>query len=209
MREKDICLDVARRLEEKISRTPGFRAVLTREKDTLVPLRERMRRAEREGADLFVSIHVNAAPERSARGVEVFFLSIGAASDEASRELARIENEEGPEYVNQEDAALNGLPFLVDLRQSDTLLRSSRAAEVILDVLTGRRLAQARGVKQAGFAVLKSFQVPSVLVELGFLSSSGDRKDLATPAYRARLADALAQGIQQYFRQYAPRKGVR
>jgi N-acetylmuramoyl-L-alanine amidase len=204
--EKEICLEVAQRMAKELNKTKGVKAVLTRDKDTFIALRERMRGAEREDADLFVSLHVNSAPSRQARGVEVFYLSLGAASDEASRELARLENEADPTYVVEEDGALRNIPFALDLRQSDTLLRSSRAAEVVLDLLADEKLALARGVKQAGFAVLKSYQVPSVLVELGFLSSAQDREKLKTPAHRQALAEALARGVARYFEKYAPQR---
>ena len=204
LREKDVCLDVARRLAAALNKMPGYRAVITRQDDRRVSLAERMRFAEREGADLFVSIHVNAARSSRASGAEVFFLSIGAATDRAAAELARLENEADPDFVVQEDEALKGLPFAVDLRQSDTLLRSSRIAEVVLDVLSARGLAESRGVKQAGFAVLKSFQVPSILVEVGFISSQAERKKLKSPEHRQKLAEALADGVRRYFDRFAP-----
>jgi N-acetylmuramoyl-L-alanine amidase len=206
LREKDVCLDVARRLADLLNRKPGMKASLSRAGDVFLPLRQRLRLAEQRDAELFVSIHVNAAPSRQARGTEVYFLSLGAATDAASREVARLENESDPDYVVEEDGDLRQLPFLIDLRQSDTLLRSSRAAELVLDVLTRRSLAESRGVKQAGFAVLKSFQVPSVLVELGFISSKQDRKDLADPAHRQKLAEALADGVSLYFERFAPHR---
>jgi len=206
LREKDVCLDVAKRLAAALREAKGIRAILTRSEDVAMPLKQRLLAGEREDADLFLSIHVNAARSRVAHGVEVYFLSVGAASDAASRELARLENEADPDYVVSEDEGLKTLPFLVDLRQSDTMLRSSRAAEVMLDLMTERKLAQARGVKQAGFAVLKSFQVPSVLVELGFISSLQDRAQLQKPEYRQRLAQALADGIRRYFQEYAPHR---
>jgi N-acetylmuramoyl-L-alanine amidase len=206
LREKEVCLDVAARTAGILNGTPGFRAHLTRADDRFIPLGERMRVAERKDADLFVSIHVNAAKNRQASGAEVFFLSIGAASDRASSELARLENEADPDYVVAEDEELRGLPFAVDLRQSDTMLRSSRIAEVVLDLLAARRLAEPRGVRQAGFAVLKSFQVTSILVEVGFISSPADRKKLQTKEHRVRLAEALAAGIREYFEKYAPQR---
>lgn len=208
LQEKVVCLDVARRLADLLNQTPGFRAHLTRADDRRISLSERMRIAERHDADLFVSIHVNAARNRQASGAEVFFLSIGAATDRAASELARLENEVDPDLVVAEDEALRGLPFAVDLRQSDTLLRSSRIAEVVLDVLSARRLAEPRGVKQAGFAVLKSFQVPSILVELGFISSEADRKKLQTNTHRAQLAEALSEGIRDYFERFAPKRSA-
>jgi N-acetylmuramoyl-L-alanine amidase len=206
LREKDVCIDVATRLKARLDRMPGVQASLTRSGDVRIPLRERLHIAEKQNADLFVSIHVNAARSRAAQGVEVFFLSIGAASDEASQQLARLENEADPDYVINEDESLKNLPFMVNLRQSDTLLRSSRAAEDVLDRLTSRKLALTRGVKQAGFAVLKSFQVPSVLVEVGFISSVADRNNLKTPAHRENLAEALADGIHHYLEVYAPQR---
>jgi N-acetylmuramoyl-L-alanine amidase len=208
LREKDVCLDVARRLAAALNKTPGYRAVLTRQDDRRVALAERMRFAEREGADLFVSIHVNAARSSRATGAEVFFLSIGAATDRAAAELARLENEADPDWVVEEDEGLRGLPFAIDLRQSDTLLRSSRLAEVVLDVLTARGLAEPRGVKQAGFAVLKSYQVTSILVELGFISSPTERKKLKSLDHREKLAEALASGVQRYFDQFAPARAA-
>jgi N-acetylmuramoyl-L-alanine amidase len=204
LREKDVCLDVARRLAAALNKAPGYRAVITRQDDRRVSLAQRMLFAEQQGADLFVSIHVNAARSSRASGAEVFFLSIGAATDRAAAELARLENEADPEFVVKEDEALKGLPFAVDLRQSDTLLRSSRIAEVVLDALSTRGLAEARGVKQAGFAVLKSFQVPSILVEVGFISSQLERKKLKSPDHREKLAEALAAGVRRYFDHFAP-----
>lgn len=204
VREKDVCLDVARRLHKELSAREGVHPVLTRSRDVLLPLRSRMRLAEEADADLFVSIHVNAAPTANADGVEVFFLSIVGASDEAAREAARYENELslGAEPAVDEMAA--EIPFSLSLRQSDTLLRSSRAAEVVLDLFVDRELARNRGVRQANFSVLRSYQVPSILVELGFVSSPSDREHLASAEHRGRLAVALADGIVRYFEQYAP-----
>jgi N-acetylmuramoyl-L-alanine amidase len=204
LREKDVCLDVAKRMAAALNKKPGLRAVVTRQDDRFVSLGERMRRAEREGADVFISIHVNAAPTTRASGAEVFFLSIGAATDRAAAELARLENEADPDFVVEEDEALKGLPFVVDLRQSDTMMRSSRLAEVVLDILTSRGLAEPRGVKQAGFAVLKSFQVTSILVEVGFISSPSERKKLKSADHRRKLAEALAEGVERYFAKFAP-----
>lgn len=203
LEEKEVALDVAKRLFALLETEPSIRPVLTRDSDVRIPLRDRMRRAENENGDLFVSIHLNASRNTKASGAEVFFLSIGAATDEAAKETARLENEADPDFVFEEDAELEGIPFSVDLRQSDTLRRSSHAAELLLGVLAERKLAEARGVKQAGFAVLKSFQVPSVLVEIGFISSPRDRKQLEHPAHRSAIAEALAAGIRTWIHEYA------
>lgn len=203
LREKDIVLDVARRVTRMLNETDAFEARLSRDSDRLVPLRQRFAAAEKFNADAFVSIHVNASRTRTAYGVEVFFLSMGGASDEASKELAKLENEADPDYVVEEDSLLQGIPFSFDLRQSDTILRSSRLAESVLDAFERGDLAASRGVKQAGFAVLKSFQVPSILVETGFISNPNEASRLKDPAHRERLAACIVQGTTAYFEKYA------
>ena len=203
LKEKELVLDVARRAAGMLNETGRFEARLTRSDDRLIALRRRFAIAEETEADAFVSIHVNASKTRRAYGVEVFFLSMGGASDEASRELARMENEADPDYVISEDSLMKEIPFLFDLRQSDTLLRSSRLAESILGCFEGSQLAASRGVKQAGFAVLKSFQIPSVLVELGFISNTQEAKRLKDARHRDRLARCVADGTIAYFRQFA------
>jgi len=201
--EKEIVFDVAQRVASILNDTDLFEARLSRTDDRLIGLRERHAIAESYDADAFVSVHVNAAPARKAMGVEVFFLSMRGASDEASRELARLENAVDPSYVYEEDSLLQNIPFSFDLRQSDTLLRSSRLAESVLSAFEQSHLAASRGVKQAGFAVMKSFQVPSILVEVGFLSNPQEGKRLANPAHRQKLADSIARGTVAYFEKYA------
>ncbi|MBD3161486.1 MAG: hypothetical protein GF346_04695 [Candidatus Eisenbacteria bacterium] len=203
LKEKEIVLDVSRRLEAILDRSPGFEARLTRTEDRFIGLVERRRIAEGYEADAFVSVHANAVRRSQAKGVEVYFLSLGGASDEAAKEIARLENEADPEYVVEEDAELTDIPFGFDLRQNDTIVRSSRLAEVTLVALEESNLSASRGVKQAGFAVLKSFQVPSVLVEVGFISNPAEARRLKTADHRQRLAETIAEGIVDYFRQYA------
>jgi N-acetylmuramoyl-L-alanine amidase len=202
IKEKEVVLDVAKRIEKILDSTPGYEAKLTRANDRFLSLRRRTRIAEESEGDAFLSIHANAARKGRAVGVEVFFLSVGGASDEASRELARLENEADPEYVVEEDAMLDGIPFSFDLRQTDTIRRSSHLAESVLVNLESSGLAASRGVKQAGFAVLKSFQVPSVLVEIGFLSNRAEAKRLKTEKHRKRLAEVIAAGTISYFDEY-------
>ncbi len=209
IREKEVVLDVASRVAAILNATRGFDARLSRTDDRRVPLRQRRVVAEQCEADAFVSIHVNASRARNAMGVEVFFLSIGGASDEASRELARLENEADPDWVVEEDSLLKGIPFSFDLRQSDTLVRSGRLAESILMNFESSGLAASRGVKQAGFAVLKSFQVPSALVEVGFLSNPAEAKRLKEGKHRQRLAACIAQGMVDYFGRFARAKAER
>jgi N-acetylmuramoyl-L-alanine amidase len=203
IQEKDIVLDIARRAAGMLNGTEAFEARLSRDSDRLVPLRKRFAAAEDFDADAFVSIHVNASKTRTAYGVEVFFLSLGGASDEASKELAVLENEADPDYVVEEDSLLQGIPFSFDLRQSDTILRSSRLAESVLGSFEKGNLAASRGVKQAGFAVLKSFQVPSILVETGFISNPDEARRLKDPQHRERLAACIVSGISAYFEKFA------
>jgi N-acetylmuramoyl-L-alanine amidase len=206
IKEKEIVLDVGRRVASALNAAPGFEARLSRDDDRRIPLRDRMPLAEKYEADAFISIHVNAAKRKDAYGVEVFFLSMGGASDQASKELARLENEADPEYVVTEDSLLQGIPFSFDLRQSDTLLRSSRLAESVLVSFEASQLAASRGVKQAGFAVLKSFQVPSALIEIGFLSNPAEARRLKDPKHRQKLADCIVRGTIEYFERFARAK---
>jgi N-acetylmuramoyl-L-alanine amidase len=206
IKEKEIVLDVGRRVAAALNAAPGFEARLSRDDDRRIPLRQRMNRAEKDEADAFISIHVNAAKRKDAYGVEVFYLSLGGASDEASKDLARQENEADPEYVVSEDSLLQGFPFGFDLRQSDTLLRSSRLAESVLLSFETSHLAASRGVKQAGFAVLKSYQVPSALVEIGFLSNPDEARRLKDAKHRQKLADCIVKGTIEYFGRFARAK---
>jgi len=201
--EKKLVLDISERIAGILNGTPGFEARLSRTTDTFLDLRRRMRIAEEYEADAFLSVHANAVGKGRAKGVEIFFLSVGGASDEASRELARLENESDPDYVVEEDALLKDIPFSFDLRQNDTILRSSRLAESILNALESSGLAASRGVKQASFAVLKSYQVPSVLAEVGFISNPAEAARLKKPGYQAQLAGTIAAGTIAYFENYA------
>jgi N-acetylmuramoyl-L-alanine amidase len=202
LREKEIVLDVSRRLVAALNREPGVVARLTREHDEFVGLRERVRRAEAMQANILVSIHVNGCRHRSAKGAEVFFLSLSGATDEASRELEALENQ--PEV--EEDPMIGEiaeLPFALDLIQTDTILRSSLLGEVLLDAFSENHLAATRGVKQANFVVLRSYRVPSVLVELGFISNPEDARNLASDAHRQSLGESLAKGLLKYRARYA------
>lgn len=195
--EKEIVFDVARRLARVLEPVEGIAVRLIRDRDERVALHERVRRAEAIGADVLVSIHVNGCRQGSPRGAEVFFLSLGAASDAAGQELEALENQ--PE--DTDDPLLGGiseLPFAVDLIQTDTIRRSSLLAEVMVETLAADQLAASRGVKQANFAVLRSCRVPSVLVELGFLSNPEDAGQLASDAHRQALAESLRKGLLQF-----------
>jgi N-acetylmuramoyl-L-alanine amidase len=201
--EKTITLDVARRLAERLNQEPGVMARLTRRADVRVGLKTRVRRAEDAGADAFVSVHVNGCKDRSARGAEVFFLSLAGASDAAGREVEALENAPGDAAEDTTLSAIAQLPFGVDLLQTDTMRRSSLLAESILGALEKSDLAASRGVKQANFVVLRSARIPSALVEVGFISNPGDADRLASPAHREALAVTIAQGLLEYRARYA------
>ncbi len=205
LREKTVNLDVARRLAGQLNRVPGVVARLTRDRDTFVSLPRRQRKAEEAQADAFVSIHVNGCRSRAVRGAEVFFLSLKGATDAAAEEIAALENDAARDAEARLPGEIAELPFAVDLIQTDTLHRSSLLAESVLNHLVGSKLAANRGVKQASFAVLRSCRIPSVLIELGFISSPEDARQLAAPAHRQALAEAIATGLLEYREQYARR----
>jgi len=199
--EKDVTLAIAKRLKEELERTPGVTVVLTRTGDYDVPLRERYRVAERYVADAFVSIHCNSTKRgNSGSGTEVYFLSMKSASDEASKALADVENaadkiSAGPETANGDDELVG---ILFDLKETESMQQSSVLAEAILgEIESGRRL-EARGVRQAGFAVLKSPIVPSVLVETAFINNPAEERLLRDPGFQQEMGEQIARGVTGY-----------
>jgi N-acetylmuramoyl-L-alanine amidase len=203
-REKHVTLAIARRLLERLGREPGVRAVLTRDGDRFVPLRERADRARRAGADLFVSIHADAVRDRDIDGASVYVLSERGASSEAARILADRENA----------ADLRGVPLagrpgvlasvLVDLSQAAALGSSVEAAGNVLSALDEVGAIRKREVQYAGFAVLKSPDMPSMLVETAYISNPSEEAKLRDAAYQSRLANAIAGGVLKYFRLHPP-----
>jgi N-acetylmuramoyl-L-alanine amidase len=201
LKEKDICLKVARLMAEQVNATPGFKAFLTRKGDYFISLGGRARMAREHSADLFVSIHANDARNRKASGTEVFFLSLSGATDEASRKLAEKENAaDMVAGVAPESDALTHIIF--DMMQKESLLRSSYLAEAMHDNLLRHRKLSSRGVKQAGFAVLKNAGIPSVLVELGFLSNPAEAKLLNSKSFQRDAAVLLKDAVVDYFKAY-------
>jgi N-acetylmuramoyl-L-alanine amidase len=204
--EKDLVLDVARRLKERIERS-GLQVVLTRGDDIYVPLEERTAIANRAGGDLFVSIHANAAPTRSARGVETFFVAI-EASDEAARQLAERENaafrEAAPAAPEDPLASILG-----DLAAADQLRESDEFARIAnREVAALSTSIPSRGVKQAPFVVLMGVQMPAALVEIGFITNSAEERDMASAKFRERVSDALARAVFEFADRYDARRGV-
>jgi len=198
--EKRVTLAVARALADELNKIPGIRAALTRDGDYFVPLRERYRIAERMNADLFISIHANSSRRRgSGSGTEVYFLSMRGASDQSTQDMADIENAAdlvGGVPPQAEDDLVN---ILYDVKRSSALQQSQLLAETLLDhIAAGRRLEE-RGVKQAGFAVLKSVEFPSVLVETAFINNPVEARLLASSEFQQQLGRQLAAGVRTYF----------
>ena len=199
-REKDVVLAIARELALKINAEPGMKAVLIRGGDYFVPLVERMRRARAQQADLFVSIHADSIRDRSIDGSSVYILSQRGASNEASRWLAERENASdliGGVSLDDKDDVLASV--LLDLSQSAAINASQVAAERVLRTLTQAGEIRKHEVQRAGFVVLKSPDIPSMLVETAYISNPQEEQRLRTPAQQARLAAAIRQGVHDYF----------
>ena len=199
-REKDVVLAIARELALKINAEPGMKAVLIRGGDYFVPLVERMRRARAQQADLFVSIHADSIRDRSIDGSSVYILSQRGASNEASRWLAERENASdliGGVSLDDKDDLLASV--LLDLSQSAAINASQIAAERVLHTLTQAGEIRKYEVQRAGFVVLKSPDIPSMLVETAYISNPQEEQRLRAPAHQARLAAAIHQGVHDYF----------
>ena len=195
LKEKDVTLDIARRVA-KILRKKGFRVILTRNYDVYLPLSQRAIIANRRGGDIFVSIHCNASFRKKSRGVEVYFLS-DKATDEEARRVAEFEN--APLEMEEEEMKMFKLEkILWSLSMNKYMNESSILAKFVLDEMKKYFPSPQRGVKQAGFYVLKGVQMPAILVEVGFITNRKEEKLLAKRKYRNRIAQAIAKGIMDY-----------
>jgi N-acetylmuramoyl-L-alanine amidase len=204
-KEKVVVLDIAKQLAARIDREPGMRAVLTRDSDVFLSLRERIRRARAAGAELFVSVHADAVPNREVTGSSVYVLSDKGATDEQARWLADRENAAdlvGGISLDDKDPALASV--LVDLTQGAQIWQSMTAAERVLRSLGRVNTVRKPQVQQAGFVVLKSPDIPSMLVETAFISSPQDERLLGIPERRTALAEAIFDGVRQYFIDHPP-----
>jgi len=203
--EKDIVLDVTKRVARLLEEGLGVKVALTRSTDVFVPLRERTNFANKQRADLFVSIHGNAHPRAVSEGVEVYFLS-SEASDTDARQVAAIENGviqlESPASRPKGDLLRS---ILFDLAQSEFQQESSVMAETVLDSMTTSLTLVPRGVKQAGFYVLGGAAMPAILIEIGFLTNPKEEKKLATAEYRQAVARAIYTGLAEYKRRHDQR----
>jgi len=206
--EKDIVLQIAKELQRQINSERGFRAELTRTGDYFIPLRKRTEIARKKGADLFISIHADAAPSRAAFGASVFALSDRGATSETARWLADTENRSdliggaGDVSLDDKDRMLAGV--LLDLSMTATLSSSLNVGQKVLGNMGRVTSLHKQRVEQAGFMVLKSPDIPSILVETGFISNNNEAAKLATASHQQALARSIHTGVRQYFQQNPP-----
>ncbi|MDJ0807020.1 MAG: N-acetylmuramoyl-L-alanine amidase [Gammaproteobacteria bacterium] len=206
--EKDVVLAISRHLVRMINQKKGMKGVLIRDGDYYLGLRKRIRKARQARADLFVSIHADAFRDPKVRGSSVYTLSRSGASNEAARWLAEKENSAdlvGGVSLEDKDDTLASV--LLDLSQIGTLEASSAAADRVLRELKKLGKTHKRRVQQAGFVVLKSPDIPSMLVETAFISNPDEERRLKSPKHQKRVAKALLEGISSYF-EYQPPPGT-
>ncbi|QEY65874.1 AMIN domain-containing protein [Metapseudomonas lalkuanensis] len=206
--EKNVTLAIAKELQRQISQEKGFRGELVRTGDYFIPLRKRTEIARKKGADLFVSIHADAAPSRSAFGASVFALSDRGATSETARWLADNENRsdliggDGSVSLDDKDRMLAGV--LLDLSMTATMSSSLNVGQKVLSNVSQVTPLHKRRVEQAGFMVLKSPDIPSILVETGFISNHNESQKLASPSHQQALARSIKTGVKQFFQQNPP-----
>lgn len=199
-REKDVVLAIARKLKSAVDQRPGMRGVLIRDGDYYVPHRDRFEKARRHRADLFVSIHADAFNNSNVSGGSVFVLSRRGASSEFARRIAASENNSdlvGGVTLADKDQMLASV--LLDLSQSATMEASGNVAKSIFVSMDNVAKMHKKHVESANFLVLKSPDVPSVLVETAFISNPDEERKLRDPAHQERLAQAIGNGIQNFF----------
>jgi N-acetylmuramoyl-L-alanine amidase len=205
LHEKDVVLQVALKLRDRINALPGFRAMMTRDADFFVPLQDRVRKARRVQADLFVSIHADAFLTPKARGASVFALSQHGASSSAARWMADKENAAdmvGGVNFKAKDAAV--LRAMLDMSTTAQIKDSMKLGSEVLGQIGKVGKLHKGSVEQAGFAVLKAPDIPSILVETAFISNPEEEARLRDPQYQLQLVDALTTGIRRYFAKNPP-----
>ncbi len=205
LREKDVVLKIALQLRDALNALPNMRAMLTRDADFFVPLYERVRKAQRVQADLFVSIHADAFVTPQARGASVFALSQNGATSAAARWMANRENAAdaiGGVNIKAKDASV--LRALLDMSTTAQIRDSLKLGGEVLGQIGRVGRLHKGSVEQAGFAVLKAPDIPSILVESAFISNPEEEARLRDPDYQAQLVRALATGIRRYFAKNPP-----
>ena len=203
--EKDVVLPIARLLAERINSEPGMRAVLTRNRDEFLVLRDRIRRARVAKADMFISIHADSIANHDVTGASVYVLSERGATNEAARWLAERENAAdlmGGVSLDDKDNTLASV--LLDLSNSANISASTTAAQRVLTALDNVGQVRKPQVQQAGFVVLKSPDIPSMLVETAYISNRSEEMRLNNPRQQSNLADAVFTGVRSYFEQNPP-----
>ena len=204
-REKDVVLAIARRLKAKIEEMPNMRVMLTRDADYFVPLHMRVQKARKVQADLFMSIHADAFVEATARGSSVFVLSEKGATSTAARWLANKENSAdliGGVNIKTQDRQLASV--LLDLSTTAQISDSMKLGRAVLGEIGGINKLHKGAVEQAGFAVLKAPDIPSILIETAFISNPEEEAKLTDDAYQDQMADAVMKGIRRYFSKNPP-----
>ena len=203
-KEKEITLAAAQQLASDLLKTGKVSSRLIRSSDQFYKLRQRIEIARDMGADIFISLHADSAPRKAARGISVFTLS-DKASDKEAAYIAQQENKAdlvgGPDLAAEDPAAANAL---LSMFQRETMNESSRLAAAILNEIRDMPGGNERGHRFAGFAVLKSPDIPSVLVEMGFLSNKEDEKNLNSERYRDKLTQRLSTAIVSYLTSASP-----
>ncbi|BBP73822.1 N-acetylmuramoyl-L-alanine amidase [Pseudomonas sp. Seg1] len=207
-REKDVVLSIAQMLAKRLKKEKGFDVKLVRNDDFFVPLRKRVEIARQHKADLFISVHADAAPRLTASGASVYCLSEGGATSATARFMAQREN--GADLLGatsllnlkDKDPMLAGV--ILDMSMNATISASLQLGSKILESLAGITTLHQKRVEQAGFAVLKSPDVPSILVETGFISNARDSQRLVTKRHQQAIADGLYEGLQRYFQKNPP-----
>jgi len=205
LHEKDVVLQIAMQLRDRVNTLPNMRAMLTRDADYFVPLHDRVKKARRVQADLFVSIHADAFITPAARGASVFALSEGGATSAAARWMANRENAAdmvGGVNIAAKDTTV--MRALLDMSTTAQIRDSLRLGDEVLGQIGRVGKLHKGSVEQAGFAVLKAPDIPSILVEAAFISNPDEEAKLRDADYQARLVNALAVGIQRYFAKNPP-----
>ena len=204
-REKDVVLAIAKRLKARIEQQPNMRVMLTRDADYFVPLHVRVQKARKVQADLFMSIHADAFVESTARGSSVFVLSEKGATSTAARWLANKENAAdliGGVNIKSHDRQLASV--LLDLSTTAQINDSMKLGRAVLGEIGGINRLHKGAVEQAGFAVLKAPDIPSILIETAFISNPEEEAKLTDDAYQDQMADAVLSGIKKYFAKNPP-----
>ncbi|KIA81746.1 N-acetylmuramoyl-L-alanine amidase [Chromobacterium amazonense] len=199
-REKDVVLKIGHQLKQLIDAEPNMKAYMTRSDDVFIPLGVRVAKARKLNADLFVSIHADAAPNRAARGSSVFALSEKGATSAFAKALAQTQNDSdliGGVKIGSKDKYL--AHTLLDLTQTATINDSLKLGKTVLGQLGGLNKLHKNAVEQAGFAVLKAPDIPSILVETAFISNPEEEQRLITAEFQQQMANAIFSGVKNYF----------